>query len=64
VPFLRAVKGDHKCCLGLDCSHSGEQCGTISPSGLYVAPEQVRSPEEDFVGEIVLMFIASECWDQ
>lgn len=30
--------------IALDCSGSGEQCGTISPSGLYVAPQRVRSP--------------------
>ncbi|HEX3738697.1 MAG TPA: TonB family protein [Terriglobales bacterium] len=30
--------------IRLDCSGAHEQCGTISPSGLYVAPQKVRSP--------------------
>ncbi len=30
--------------IGLDCSGSGDDCGTVSPSGLYTAPHQVHSP--------------------
>ena len=30
--------------IGLDCSGSGDDCGTISPIGVYTAPRQVHSP--------------------
>ena len=47
--------------IGLDCSGSGEQCGTISPSGLYIAPQQVHSPV--FVKVKTVSEAASDSYD-
>ena len=47
--------------IELDCSGSGEQCGTISPSGLYIAPQQVHSPV--FVKVKAVSEAASDSYD-
>lgn len=47
--------------IGLDCSGSSEQCGTINRSGVYTAPQQVHSPI--FIKVRAVSGAASESFD-